>query len=386
MARNGNKKVNTNIFESLSTNTPIRSEPTKVLTQPKISQFTSARKRVLDDSDFPELSEPHKRANLSSNPSPKSNEVIQPNILPNPSSELSANPSKSTSAESGVSHVGLRSNENEVVSEQTQPMPASGFTKKNSLNFSEELQIVGNLLSSEQATEKDRALLSLLNRVCEQMESNDKEIESLKKEVIGLKQELGLQINRSKREGLNRSESALKEEVGKSMKTLRIIGVKAEGKSNTELIKDTVNKLKDPTQAYPPSLENVKVFKKKGSDLANIIIRCSSADKKHDFETRGRKAGLMIRQNLPSTLVKTASELRVIFNHYATEKNCIAMVKLGQTSFEIHTKPINRGGGWNFFESVQLPYSKYQLKLNGGKQRMCSKFVDLSKVHIPNHY
>lgn len=385
MARNGNKKVNTNIFESLSTNTPIRSEPTKVLTQPKISQFTSARKRVLDNSDFPELSEPHKRANLSSNLSPKSNEVIQPNILLNPSSELSSNPSKNTSAESGLSHVGLRSNENEVVSEQTQPMPAPGFTK-NSLKFSEELQIVGNLFSSEQATEKDRALLSLLNRVCEQMESNEKEIESLKKEIIGLKQELGLQINRSKREGLNRSESVLKEEVEKSMKTLRIIGVKAEGKSNTELIKDTVNKLKDPIQASPPSLENVKVFKKKGSDLANIIIRCSSADKKHDFETRGRKAGLTIRQNLPSTLVKTASELRVIFNHYATGKNCIAMVKLGQTSFEIHTKPINGGGGWNFFESVQLPYSKHQLKLNGGKQRMCSKFVDLSKVHIPNHY
>ena len=62
------------------------------------------------------------------------------------------------------------------------------------------------------------------------------------------------------------------------------------------------------------------------------------------------------------------------------------MVKLGKMAIEIQTKSKDGKGGWLFLENIPYPYFKQQLKLNGGRQRFNSKFIDVAKVSIPEKY
>ena len=367
MDRN-NRKTNLNIFNALSQDSTVISAK-KNLTQPKISQVFG-KKRTLDESEFPQLITPLKKANLSSQPI--SEHTSDSNFHPPSSSadkSLLKDPISNSVTESGG-----------LVSEKFSNV--AGFN----MSFSNELQVIGDLLNVDQASPKDKALLSLLNRMCEQLQSSEDKISELTKEITSLKGEMGIQVNRSKKEGLQKSEMFLREEVGKSLKTLRIVDVKTEGKSNAEVIKGTINLLKDPSLSSPPSFEGVKVFKKHGSDSATIQMKCATEESKCAYEIRGRTAGLKVRQNIPSTLVKTVGELRTLFNTYAETKNSYAMVKLSKNAIEVFTKSKGGKGSWSFLENIPYPYSKQQLKLNGGRQRFKSKLIDVTQVSIPEKY
>ena len=357
-----------NIFNALSQDSTVNSTK-KNLTQPKISQVFG-KKRTLDESDFPQLVTPHKKVNLSSQPI--SEHTSDSNFLPPRSSadkSLHKDPISNPVTKSGG-----------VVSEKI--INTAGYN----LSFSNELQIIGDLLNVDQASPKDKALLSLLNRMCEQLQSSEDRISELTKEITTLKNEMGIQVNRSNKEVLQKSDMFLRGEVGKSLKTLRIVDVKTEGKSNAEVIKSTINLIKDPSLRSPPSFEGVKVFKKQGSDSATLQMECATEELKCAYDNRGRAAGLKVRQNIPRTLVKTVGELRTLFNTYAETKNCYAMVKLGKNAFEVLTKSKEGKGGWSFLENIPYPYSKQQLKLNGGRQRFNSKFIEVAQVSIPDKY
>ena len=366
MDRN-NKKTNINIFNALSQDSTVNSTK-KGLTQPKISQVFG-KKRALDESDFPQLVTPNKKVNLSlqSISEHSSDSSFHP---PRSSADksLSKDPVSNPTTESGG-----------VVSEKI-------VTEGYNLSFSNELQLIGDLLNVDQASPKDKALLSLLNRMCEQLQSSEDRISELTKEITTLKNEMGIQVNRSNKEVLQKSDMFLRGEVGKSLKTLRIVDVKTEGKSNAEVIKSTINLIKDPSLRSPPSFEGVKVFKKQGSDSATLQMECATEELKCAYDNRGRAAGLKVRQNIPRTLVKTVGEIRKLFNTYAETKNCYAMVKLGKNAIKVLTKSKEGKGGWSFLENIPYPYSKQQLKLNGGRQRFNSKFIEVAQVSIPDKY
>ena len=81
--------------------------------------------------------------------------------------------------------------------------------------------------------------------------------------------------------------------------------------------------------------------------------------------------------------------MKTLFNIYAESKNCYAIVKLGKMAIEIGVKLFIKSkkgrGGWTFLENIPYPYSKQQLKLHGGKQRLKSKFIYVAKESIPNN-
>ena len=365
-----NRKTNLNIFNALSQDSTVNSAK-KNLTQPKISQVFG-KKRTLDESDFPQLVTPHKKVNLSSQPiSEHSSDINSHPPRSSADKSLLKDPNSKSVTESGGEG---------VVSENSTNTPVYN------LSFSNELQNIGDLLNADQASPKDKALLSLLNRMCEQLQSSEEKISELTKEITTLKSEMGIHVNRSKKEALQKSEMFLREEVGKSLKTLRIVGVNTEGKSNAEVIKSTINLIKDSSQSSPPSFEGVKVFKKQGSVSATIQMKCATEELKCAYENRGRTAGLKVRQNIPSSLVKTVGEIRARFNTYAETKNSYAMVKLGKNAIEVLTKSKEGKGGWCFLENIPYPYSKQQLKLNGGRQRFNSKFINVAQISIPEKY
>ena len=363
-----------NIFNALSESAGDNSAG-KNLVQPKISQVLS-KKRSLDDSDFPVLDKPHKKVNSSSQPVTNSEKNHSVSSQPANNSE--------------VSHSVLTQPATNIEANRLDPLPSLRNVRATSacidLNFSSELQVLGDLLSTEQATTKDRALISFLNKVCENISKSNKLITELTEEVSCLKEELRLQKSKAKMDLIQKGHSNLKEEVNKSLKTVRIVGVKAEGLTNADIIKSTIHKLKDPSLSPPPSFEGVKVFKKQGCNLATLTLRCSSEESKLIYEKCGRKAGLKVRQNFPSTLVKTVSDLRNQYNTYAEQKNSYAMIKLGRTTFEIFTKSKKGDGGWSFLENLPYPFSKQQLKLNNNKQNFKSSFINIDKVAIPENY
>ena len=359
----------------------------KNLVQPKISQVFS-KKRSLDDSDFPVLEVPQKKANCSSQPvtnSEMSHLVSSQPATNTETNHLDSHPGSSQNRDLATTACISSEQMGEGVSEKTHFSSAPASTPID-LNFSNELQVLGDLLSTEQATPKDKALISFLNKVCEHLSSSNKRITELTEEVSNLKEELGLQRSKAKKDLIQKSHNSLREEVNKSLKIVRIVGVKTEGLTNADIIKSTIHKLKDPSKSSPPSFEGVKVFKKQGCDVATVTLRCTSEESKLFYEKCGRKAGLKVRQNFPSTLVKTVSDLRNQYNTYAGNKNCYAMVKLGRTTFEIFTKSKKGEGGWSFLENLPYPLSKQQLKLNNNKQNFKSSFINTDKVAIPENY
>ena len=141
MDRN-NSKMNLNIFIALSQDSTVNSAK-KNLTQPKISQVFG-KKRTPDESYFPQLVTPHKKVNLSLQPI--SEHTSDSNFHPPRSSadkSLSKDPFSNPITESGG-----------VVSEK---INTAGYN----LSFSNELQLIGDLLNVDQASPKDKTLLSL---------------------------------------------------------------------------------------------------------------------------------------------------------------------------------------------------------------------------------
>ena len=252
-----------------------------------------------------------------------------------------------------------------------------------SLSLSEEMNNLSDLLEKD-GSPLNMALLIFLNKLNEGMDVKEKKIVSLEKEVKELKEkcrEKELFVNRACAE---KERSALRNTIDNSLKTLRIVGVERESKSNKEVLEETVMKLKKCSGDNEIDFSNTKLHTSKNGKFSTVNLTCHSLDQKLRIENNGRKAGVVFRQQLPSQLVGTCKDIREAYKKVASYQSGHLMVKLFNNRISISHRQ-GSDSRWALVENLQLPASKKMISL-GCRQTLFSRVADLSKVFVPEQF
>ena len=101
----------------------------------------------------------------------------------------------------------------------------------------------------------------------------------------------------------------MKEQFEKANKTVRVVNIEKKGRSNRNIISDTIEAL-GANRTAKPSLEEANCFSHSDNELCTVTLRCRTVEEKFDLEKKGRANGLLTRNHVPKNFVRTLKELR----------------------------------------------------------------------------
>ena len=222
-----------------------------------------------------------------------------------------------------------------------------------------------------------------------QVSKQSEEISFLRSKLVDLENGVKSSSNNPEYHRLKSEKSMVKEQFEKANKTVRIVNIKKKGRSNRNVISDTLGELK--TENLP--LGEPNCFSHSDSDLCTLTLSCRSVEEKAEIENRVRAKGLLTRNHVPRSFVRTLKELRDAYlcNDFkgAVEKNDrLIMIRTNKSvsGFQVHMKSKKENMSWKVIEYINFPTSLNCIQSIGGRQTMKSSLIDLSSVYIPTNF
>ena len=272
-------------------------------------------------------------------------------------------------------------NVEEFVAPSAAELDAAGNSK--SLSLSEEMANLSELVEKD-GSPIYMALLLFLNKLNEGLDAKEKRIVVLEKEVMVLNGKIKEKELFANKAGVEKERSALSSSIDNSLKTVRIVGIERVEKNNKEVLDDVISKVNVGRGEGGCDFRQTKLHTSRNGKFSTVNLICHSVEQKLDVESQGRKAGLVVRQQLPAQLVNTCKDIREAYSKVVSYKEGHLMVKINNNHISVsHRQQI--GKRWELIENLQLPASKRMLSL-GSKQTLKSKVADLTKVFIPERY
>ena len=272
-------------------------------------------------------------------------------------------------------------NVNDVIEQCATELPATGSNK--SLSLSEEMVNLFEIVEKD-GSPVFMALMLYLNKLNEGWDERDRKIAVLEKEVKVLNErikEKELFVNRA---GVDKERSALSGSIDNSLKTIRIVGIERKEKNNKEVLEGVISKVKVGRGEGGCDFKQTKLHTSKNGKFSTVNLTCHSVEQKLEAENAGRKAGLVVRQQLPAQLVNTCKDIREAYCKVESFKQGHIMVRLHSNHISVsHREQV--GKRWELVENLQLPASKKMLSL-GARQTLKSKCANLTKVALPERY
>ena len=110
--------------------------------------------------------------------------------------------------------------------------------------------------------------------------------------------------------GVEKERSALSSSIDNSLKTIRIVGIEREEKNNKEVLEEVISKVKVGRGEGGCDFRQTKLHTSRNGKFSTVNLTCHSVEQKLEVESQGRKAGLVVRQQLPAQLVNTCKDIR----------------------------------------------------------------------------
>ena len=152
-------------------------------------------------------------------------------------------------------------------------------------------------------------------------------------------------------------ELALKNAMENSLKTVRIVGIEKDKKTNKQVLEQTIGKLRESSGEGGFDFRGTRLHTSKNGKFSTVSLACHSMDQKLRVESQGRKAGLAFRQQLPSQLVSTCKDIREAYMKVESLKEGHLMVKFLSNHISVSHR-LNFGCRWGLIETCSCLHPK----------------------------